>query len=73
MKKATGRILKSNDIKLEGRFHLDTEQPLSGTQLKILEDNSEYTLICITCSCGKQISVRCEYADNISSEHSVTT
>ncbi len=76
MKKTTGRILKSNDVILEGRFCLDTGQNIPGQksitttepQVKILENQNEYALISITCSCGTQTLVKCEYAQTEYSE-----
>ena len=74
MVKTAGRILKSEDCKLEGQFHLDiarvgsnlpkhTITASSAPQVRMLENNSEYAVIEVTCSCGARISVRCEYAD----------
>lgn len=74
MVKTAGRILKSEDFKLEGRFHLDIEHNSSGMpketitasstpKIRMLENHPEYAVIEVTCSCGTKISVRCEYAD----------
>jgi len=74
MVKTAGRILKSEDCKLEGQFHLDATQAglglrrqkiaaSSAPQVRMLENTPEYAVIEITCSCGARISVRCEYAD----------
>lgn len=66
--------MKSDDFKLEGRFHLDiaqvglvspkqTIQASSAPKIRMLENHQEYAVIEVTCSCGTKISVRCEYAD----------
>jgi len=73
MVKAAGRILKSEDCKLEGQFHLDIERAgldlskrtaavSSAPKVRMLENNQEYAVIEVICSCGKTISIRCEYA-----------
>ena len=73
MIKTAGRILKSNDVKLEGRFHLDVAQVGSDLpeqqavasakpQVRILENNPQYAVIEVTCSCGSKMSIKCEYA-----------
>lgn len=74
MIKTAGRILKSEDFKLEGQFHLDiaprssdlpkqTVTATSEPKIRILENHPEYAVIEVTCSCGTKISVRCEYAN----------
>ena len=73
MIRTAGRILKSNDVKLEGQFHLDvmktgSELPgqqvtaSSAPQVRILENHTEYAVIEVTCSCGTTMSLKCEYA-----------
>jgi hypothetical protein len=72
MKKATGRILKSNDVVLEGRFNLGSSQNapvhnhaktiVAEPQVKIVDSQNDYALISITCPCGTQTIIRCEYA-----------
>ena len=74
MVKTAGRILKSEDFKLEGQFHLEIGQrspdlpkqtvtATSAPKIRMLENHPEYAVIEVTCSCGTKISVRCEYAD----------
>jgi len=69
-----GRILKSDEVKLEGRFLLDAAQIGSDfpkqqagasctSQVRILENQEQYAVIEVTCSCGTKTSLRCEYAD----------
>ena len=73
MKRTAGRILKSNDVKLEGQFHLDVEHAgsdlpkqqiaaSSAPQVRILENHPQYAVIEVTCSCGTKMSLKCEYA-----------
>ena len=73
MVKAAGRILKSENCKLEGEYHLDIERAgldlpkqtaatSCAPQVRMLENNPEYAVIEVTCSCGTKISIRCEYA-----------
>ena len=73
MGKAAGRILKGSDVKLEGRFTLDIVQPEPGQtkqpgtalvepQVRIVENQPEFAVIEITCSCGTGMYLRCEYA-----------
>ena len=68
-----GRILKSNDVKLEGQFHLDVAKAgldlpkqqiaaSSAPQVRILENHPEYAVLEVTCSCGRKMSLKCEYA-----------
>jgi hypothetical protein len=74
MVRTAGRILKSEDCRLEGQFHLDITQvglnlpkqtvaASSAPKVRMLENNPEYAVIEVTCSCGTAISIRCEYAD----------
>jgi hypothetical protein len=72
MIKAAGRILKSNEVKLEGQFHLDaanagSDMPRqqaaasSTPQVRVLENNTEYAVIEVTCCCGRKMSLKCDY------------
>ncbi len=75
MPKTTKRILKSDDVKLEGQFHLDLAQAgsakngpkqISATsaapQTRIVENHPEFAVIEVICSCGTGTHLRCEYA-----------
>ena len=73
MKKTAGRILKSSDVKFEGRFHLDVghiapsqtkgkNAALATPQVRIVESHPEFGVIEITCSCGTKTYLRCEYS-----------
>ena len=73
MAKAAGHILKGSNVKLEGPFHLNTEDVAPGSakgkdvasatpQVSIVENQPEFAVIEITCSCGTKTYIRCEYA-----------
>jgi hypothetical protein len=71
----TARIIKGNDIKLEGTFRFDANQPLQsaaptqraaasslGTvQARIVESQPQYAIIEVTCTCGTKTHIRCEF------------
>jgi hypothetical protein len=70
----TARIIKGSDIKLEGTFRLDANQPQQSApspqrpaagavpvQARILESQPQYAIIEVTCSCGTKTQVRCEF------------
>lgn len=70
------RILRSEDIILDGQYHLDVgrtekdrdEPPQKNTvsaptQVCILEDHPEYAVVEVTCACGMKIGLRCEYTN----------
>ncbi len=74
MEKAAGRVLKSNNVKLEGRFRLDAgpgvkcpvnerNAALASSQVRIVENLPEFAVIEVTCSCGVKTLIRCEYSD----------
>ena len=79
MGKATGRILKSNDVKLEGQIRLDVRQTVPNSangknaasftpQVCIVENHPEFAVIEVTCGCGAKTHIRCEYTDTQSTE-----
>jgi hypothetical protein len=70
----TARIIKGNDIKLEGTFCFDANQPLQSAaptqraasssgavQARIVESQPQYAIIEVTCSCGTKTHIRCEF------------
>jgi len=72
MIQATSRILKSSDVEVEGQFHLDLGhlgQPASGNRnaatpkVRILENQNEFAVVEVICSCGRKTVVRCEYGN----------
>ena len=75
MARTSGRILKSDDVKLEGQFHLDpargasaagapqhSSDVLAAPQARVLENHPDYAVIEVTCTCGTSTRLRCEYA-----------
>ena len=78
MEKIAGHVLKSDEVELQGRFHLNVGQVAPGQakqkftasttpQVRIVENHSEFAVIEINCSCGTKSYLRCEYADTLSS------
>ena len=76
MQKTAGHILKGEEVKLEGQFHLDVAQagttvarpnknriPQATPQVRIVQNHPEFAVIEVTCSCGTKMNVKCEYAD----------
>ena len=72
MEKAAGRILKSNNVKLEGKFRLDTgpsvkcppnerNAALAPAQVRVVENQPEFAVIEVICGCGTKTLVKCEY------------
>ena len=70
--KIAGRILRGDNIKVEGKFQLGstltktTSQVANNVhsgepQVRVIENNSEFTIIEVTCSCGTKTSVKCEH------------
>jgi len=79
MEKATGHILKSNNVKLEGQFRLDVGQgdpslaneknaTSSPAQVRIVENHPEFAVLEVACGCGAKTHIRCEYTDAQSTE-----
>ena len=71
----SGRILRGEDIILEGQYHLnarrteiDRAEPQQKNvvsiprQVCILENHREYAVLEVTCACGTKMRLRCEYA-----------
>jgi hypothetical protein len=69
----TGRILKAKDVKLQGCFHLDIARPANpagpartasaSPQVRIVETHTDFAVMEITCACGTQTRIRCEYGE----------
>lgn len=75
MAQAAGRILKSNEVNIEGTYQLgfshadhkaaqNMNTTLKSPQAKIIENSDGYVIIQVVCSCGQQINLRGEYARN---------
>ncbi len=72
MKQTTGRILKSDQVSIEGKYKIDLSQvnhcspenmntTLKSPQVKIIENNDGYVVIQVICSCGQQINIKGNY------------
>jgi len=74
MENAARRILKSNDVRLEGQFRLDLGQGVPSSvnkgsvtsakpQVRIMESHPEFTILEVICGCGVKTHIRCEYTN----------
>ncbi len=74
MTRTSGRILKSENVKVEGQYRLDVGPTgiskagvlAAGTQAvtkqaRVIESHPQYAVIEVTCSCGGKTLLRCEY------------
>ena len=73
MVQPVNRILKSDDVEVDGLLHLDLVAACPSTQngrhaavgkqsVRILENQNEYAVVEVTCSCGRKTIIRCDYA-----------
>ena len=71
----SGRILRSEEVILDGQYRLnmgrieiDRDESLkrdtvtAPTRASILEDHPEYAVLEVRCACGATIYLRCDYA-----------
>ena len=73
MMQTINRVLKSDEVEIDGRCHLDIGRSASSAQhgksssvaaaARILDNTCDYALIELVCSCGKKTLVRCEYSN----------
>jgi hypothetical protein len=71
MTPSTNRILKSGEVDVVGRFSLElgnapppgqNKIPHAGiAKVRILENQNEYAVMEVTCSCGRKTVIRCDY------------
>ena len=72
MQTAGRRILKSDDVRFEGRLLLDVcgtrprvaKPAVSAAEptVRVVESHADFAVVEITCSCGTKVQLRCEYA-----------
>ena len=73
MEKTAGHILKADNVKMEGQFHLSLDQPtgppprqrsttVATPMARIVENHPEFAVVEIVCSCGAKTQLKCEYA-----------
>jgi hypothetical protein len=83
MTETSGRILKSDDVELEGRYHLgllqdkfergeaaQTDDATAAPQAQIIENHTDHAVIEVVCSCGAKVYLRCDYAGAQTPENS---
>ena len=76
MIETSGRILRSDDVELEGQYRLGllpdefetSAKGLNNTaaatpQARIVENGPTYAVIEVTCSCGAKVCLKCDYSD----------
>ena len=74
MMQTMNRVLKSDEVEIDGKCHLEISRSASSVQsvksnngvpakARMLDNTNEYALIELICSCGKKTLVRCEYGD----------
>jgi len=72
MTETTARILRQDDVSIKGRFHLalnrgPATEPggQNNTQVtpavRLVENNHEFAVIELTCSCGRKTQIKCRY------------
>jgi hypothetical protein len=75
MAKATGRILKNEDVVMQGQCFLGAsgdsasrnnirKTPTGRSQIKIVESRDDYVVLSVTCPCGTETLIKCEYAQS---------
>ncbi len=68
-----GHVLKANRVRLEEPLrlsidgmgtagHAGSHRPQTQPHVRIAQSNAEFAVLEVTCSCGKVIHVRCDYA-----------
>ena len=81
MQQTVSRILKSNQINVDGKLRLDLVNSPAASQksssnvnnvnsnnlqtepqVRIVDSQSSFAVIEITCSCGEKIFLKCQYA-----------
>jgi hypothetical protein len=72
MRKAIGRVLKSDEVRLEGQLSLnlppepkhDSKNNITTAHAaRIVESNTDFTIIEVVCSCGAKMYLRCRYSE----------
>lgn len=70
--KTIRRVLKANEVRFEGSFHLGLKPGASAPsdkgsggsvtpRIRITENHPDYAVVEVICSCGKTTYVRCDY------------
>lgn len=72
MANTAGRILKSGEVKLEGKFQLEIGTNIASSadtgsanttalQANIVENTAEFVILEVICSCGSKTHIKCQY------------
>ena len=72
MARTAGNLLKKDNVRLDGQFCLNTgkthptstknkKMVLSEPQVQIVENNTEFAVIEVTCCCGMKTKIECQY------------
>ena len=74
MTETSGRILRGEDIRLGGQYHLgmglaevtgampQQKNATSGpARVRIVQNHSQYAVLEVTCTCGQTMHLRCDY------------
>jgi hypothetical protein len=76
--KTVRHVLKANEVRFEGAFHLGLMPGVSGPsdkrlgasgapRIRIAENHPDYAIVEVTCSCGRTTYVRCDYNSAVAS------
>jgi hypothetical protein len=75
----TGKVLKSSEVEMEGTFVLDlacashsgsnqnqqAQAPATPAKVRVLENQKDYAVMEVTCSCGRKTIIRCDYGEKV--------
>lgn len=75
----TGKVLKSSEVEVEGKFVLDfacsahsganqkhqAQASTAPAKVRMLENQKNFAVMEVTCSCGRKIVVRCDYGEKV--------
>lgn len=75
MTKATGRILKNEDVLMQGQYFLGASgdsacrnniktASAGQSKVRIVESRDDYVILSVTCPCGTETLIKCEYAQS---------
>jgi hypothetical protein len=77
---AAGKVLKSSEVEVEGKFSLDLgsivpppgqnaghQTPSAGApaKVRVLENQKDFAIMEVTCSCGRKTVIRCDYGEKV--------
>jgi hypothetical protein len=74
-----GKVLKSSEVEVEGKFSLDLagivspgpnskqqmQSPSTPAKVRVLENQKDFAVMEVTCSCGRKTIIRCDYGEKI--------